>query len=67
MFHYSIVLCKGSFKNTSAGMRIPFAYIYMCLPVGSFLMILTSIEVVLKNILGFINYNKETNGNEVAK
>ena len=67
LLKYSIILCQGSFRNTSAGMRIPFAYIYMCLPIGSFLMILTSIEVVAKNIADFLNYDEGSNGKEVAK
>ena len=36
--------------NTSAGLGLPMSIPYTCVPIGTALMVLTSIEVILKNI-----------------
>lgn len=47
---YSIQLVKTGGTNISAGLQIPMSVPYASVPIGVVLMILTSIEVVLKNI-----------------
>lgn len=42
----SLPLIANTFTNTSAGLRIPMAYIYMCIPAGSALMVLFGAEYV---------------------
>ena len=36
--------------NTSAGLGLPMSIPYTCVPIGTALMVLTSVEVILKNI-----------------
>ncbi len=45
---YSVVLCQAAADNISAGLKIPMSIPYACMPIGAVLMILTSIEVILK-------------------
>jgi TRAP-type C4-dicarboxylate transport system permease small subunit len=47
---YSIQLVKTGGTNVSVGLQIPMSVPYSSVPIGAVLMILTSIEVVLKNI-----------------
>ena len=47
---YSFALCEQGATNTSAGLGISMNIPYMALPIGCVLMILTSIEVLFKNI-----------------
>lgn len=47
---YSIQLVKTGGTNISVGLQIPMSVPYASVPIGVVLMILTSIEVVLKNI-----------------
>ena len=49
---YSIQLVKTGATNTSVGLQIPMSIPYSCILIGVVLMILTSIEVILKNIEG---------------
>lgn len=48
---YSINLCMTGMSNVTAGLGIKMAIPYSAVPIGCVLMILTSIEVVLKNIV----------------
>ena len=50
LFAYSLNLLKLGTKNTSAGLGFMMAIPYACIPLGIVLMVLTSIEVILKNI-----------------
>lgn len=50
LFVYCLELCAHAAKNISPGVGISMAVPYACMPMGSVLMILTSVEVVLKNI-----------------
>ena len=58
LFSYSITLCITAAKNISAGLKISMAIPYACIPIGVVLMILTSIEVILKQI-ALINNEEE--------
>ena len=46
LFCYSVVLCQAAAVNVSAGLSVPYA----CMPIGAVLMILTSIEVIMKQL-----------------
>ena len=63
MLKYSIDLCNGTGAATSAGLGISKKVVYLCMPVGCGMMILTSIEVIWQNIVNFIRFdaNKEAN------
>ena len=50
LFRYSLTLVSTATRNTSAGLHITMAIPYSALPLGAVLMILTSIETILKNI-----------------
>lgn len=50
LFSYSITLCQAAASNVSAGLKVPMSIPYACMPIGAVLMILTSIEVILKQI-----------------
>ncbi|WP_298023387.1 TRAP transporter small permease [uncultured Dysosmobacter sp.] len=50
LFSYSLTLCTASSANMSAGLGVSMMVPYTCIPIGSILMLLASIEVVLKNI-----------------
>lgn len=50
LLQYSVGLCKTAVTNISAGLHIPMAIPYAVMPVGEVLMILSSIEVILKNV-----------------
>ena len=50
LFGYSIILCEAAANNISAGLGISMSVAYACMPIGAVLMILTSIEVVFKQI-----------------
>lgn len=54
---YSMILCQAAADNISAGLKIPMSIPYACMPIGAVLMILTSIEVILKQFekIGKIN------------
>ncbi len=47
---YSVVLCQAAADNISAGLKIPMSVPYACMPIGAVLMILTSIEVILRQV-----------------
>ncbi|KXL53467.1 sialic acid TRAP transporter permease protein SiaT [Anaerotignum neopropionicum] len=59
LFKYSLTLCQTAASNISAGLKISMSVFYACMPIGVVLMILTSIEVVLKNIAQIQALNKE--------
>ena len=50
LFWYSLDLCMTATSNVSPGLGIPMSIPYACVPLGAVLMILTSIEVVLKPV-----------------
>lgn len=50
LFWYSLDLCMTATSNISPGLGIPMSIPYACVPLGAVLMILTSIEVVLKTV-----------------
>ena len=50
LFQYSLHLCAQAASNISPGVGISMAIPYASMPVGIVLMILTSVEVILKNI-----------------
>lgn len=56
---YSITLCTTALNNISAGIHVTMAIPYAAIPVGCVLMILTSIEVILKNIAELKSGGKE--------
>lgn len=55
---YSMILCQAAADNISAGLKIPMSIPYACMPIGAFLMILTSVEVILKQIEKISKINK---------
>ena len=59
LFTYCLALCKQAAPNISPGVGISMAIPYASMPVGIVLMILTSVEVILKNI-------EELRGGEVS-
>lgn len=60
MIKYSIELCRSVGSATSAGLKISKVYIYMVMPIGFGCMVLSSIEVIMKDIAAFIGTdNKE--------
>lgn len=50
LFFYSITLCVASSQNISAGLGVSMMVPYTCIPVGAVLMLLASIDVILKNV-----------------
>ena len=50
LFVYSISLCKISAVNITPGLKVSMAIPYACMPLGAVLMILTSFEVIGKNV-----------------
>ena len=59
LFNYSLMLCKTAANNISAGLQISMSIPYLCMPIGVVLTILTSLEVILKNILQIRELGKE--------
>lgn len=49
LFMYTLTLCQASAHNISPGTGVSMAVPYAAMPIGAILMILTSIEVILKN------------------
>ena len=56
---YGIDLCLNTANSTSSGTGIPMSYAYACLPIGGILMILASVEVILKEWTKFIDLGHE--------
>ena len=56
---YGLQLCASTGNSISAGTGIPMSYVYACLPIGGVLMILTSIEVILKELVKFQDLGHE--------
>ena len=50
LFILSLELVRSGMPNTSAGLGLPMSVPYTCVPIGTALMVLTSVEVILKNI-----------------
>ena len=55
----SITLVQTGARTMSAGLGIPMSIPYSCMPVGIVLMLLTSIEVLFKNISALRGAGKE--------
>ncbi|HCX62421.1 MULTISPECIES: TRAP transporter small permease [Sedimentibacter] len=47
---YGVNLVSITFKQLSSGLRIPMAYMYASVPVGGFLMLLFTIEIIINDI-----------------
>ena len=58
-YAYSITLVQTGARTMSAGLGIPMSIPYSCMPVGIVLMLLTSIEVLFKNISALRGAGKE--------
>ena len=58
-FIYGISLCSGTVNSISSGTKIPMAYVYACLPIGAVLMILASVEVILKELVKYNEFGKK--------
>lgn len=56
---YSFMLCNTATNNVSAGLHIPMSIPYASIPLGTVLMLLTSLEVVLKNVAQLSNRGEE--------
>ena len=50
---YGITLCATTGHSISAGTGLPMSVAYACLPIGSVLMILMSVEVILRELVKF--------------
>ena len=50
LFILSLDLVRSGAPNTSASLGIPMSIPYTCVPIGTALMVLTSIEVIMKNV-----------------
>ncbi len=50
---HGISLCKGTTNSISSGTGIPMAYVYACLPIGAVLMLLASVEVIMKQLVKY--------------
>lgn len=50
LFILSLELVRSGMPKTSAGLGLPMSVPYTCVPVGTALMALTSVEVILKNL-----------------
>ncbi len=50
---HGISLCQGTTNSISSGTGIPMSYVYACLPIGAVLMLLASVEVILKELVKF--------------
>lgn len=59
LFKYSLTLCQTAANNISAGLKISMSIPYACMPIGAVLMIMTSLEVILKNVDQIHKLNKE--------
>lgn len=58
LFILSLELVRSGMPNTSAGLGLPMSVPYISVPIGTALMVLTSIEVILKNIQELVNEKK---------
>ncbi|WP_313530163.1 TRAP transporter small permease [Anaerotignum sp.] len=59
LFTYSLTLCQTAATNISAGLKISMSIPYACMPIGAVLMIMTSMEVILKNVSQIHELGKE--------
>ncbi len=59
LFVYSLDLCRMGSRTMSAGLGVPMSIPYASVPIGIGLMLLTSLEVVLKNMDGLRGSEKE--------
>lgn len=59
LFMYTLTLCQASAVNISPGTGVSMAVAYAAMPIGAVLMILTSIEVILKNVWTALHGDEE--------
>ena len=59
MIKYSIELCQSVGTATSAGLKVSKVYIYMVMPVGFGCMVLSSIEIIMKDLAAFLKKGNE--------
>ena len=59
---YGITLCATTGHSISAGTGLPMSVAYACLPIGSVLMILMSVEVILRELVKFQELGHEKKG-----
>ena len=59
LFSYSLMLCQTGSRTMSAGLGIPMSIPYASVPIGIVLMLLTSVEVILKNVSALREDGKE--------
>ena len=55
LFQYSLGLCATGAANITPGLKIPMSIPYASIPIGVALMILTSIEVILKSVEALVH------------
>ena len=55
LFQYSLGLCATGAANVTPGLKIPMSIPYASIPIGVALMILTSIEVILKSVEALVH------------
>lgn len=59
LFIYSLTLCQTGSRTMSAGLGIPMSIPYASMPIGIVLMLLTSVEVIMKNVAALREEGKE--------
>lgn len=59
LFVYSLMLCQTGSRTMSAGLGIPMSIPYASVPIGIVLMLLTSVEVIMKNVSALREGGKE--------
>ena len=56
---HGISLCQGTTNSISSGTGIPMSYVYACLPIGAALMLLASLEVIMRELVKFEELGKK--------
>lgn len=59
LLNYSLMLCQTGGRTMSAGLGIPMSIPYASVPIGIVLMLLTSVEIVLKNVAALRDNGEE--------
>lgn len=60
LFCYSLDLCSEAYSNMSAGLGISMSLPYLCIPIGCVLIMLTSLEVIFKQMAQARSHVKES-------
>jgi TRAP-type C4-dicarboxylate transport system permease small subunit len=58
-FQYAFNLCLSTTNSVSSGTGIQMSYVYACLPIGAGVMFLNSLEIIMKEIIKYIEIGKE--------